>query len=88
MQSKWKHFQRLGLSIFILSKDYNLIENEGVHYLSEADWPELVEINLCNLIDKISQQQNRRLSHIPPQKRKLAPTQIPDPQQKLHRQKY
>jgi hypothetical protein len=47
MQSKWKHFKRLGLSKIVLIKDYNLIENEGVHYLSEADWPELVEINLC-----------------------------------------
>lgn len=43
MQSKWKRFRKLDLSkLQVKIKDYNMIGNEGVHYLSEADWPNLV----------------------------------------------
>ena len=35
--------------------DYNLIGNQGVHYLSCAKWPKLIELNLCNYYMHYSQ---------------------------------
>ena len=46
-RSKWPNFSRLHLSTIPSYVDYNLITNEGLAYLQLADWPNLLEANLC-----------------------------------------
>ena len=48
-KAKWISLEKLDLSIKEMNVGYNQIGSEAISFLCKAEWPNLRELNLCDI---------------------------------------